>query len=129
MLKIFFGYIRWHYTKALVELFGNIKTFLYFLYNFFSIRTLSTTLFSPWLGLGERYKQGSPLDFADHLSSFFVNSMMRSIGAIVRSIVILVGILSMLFGAVMGILFIVLWILYPAIIILILLSGLRLMFR
>ena len=73
MLKIFFGYIRWHYTRALAELFSNVKNFLYFLYNFFSIGTLTSTFFSPWLGLGEKYKKGAILDFADHLSSFFVN--------------------------------------------------------
>ncbi len=129
MLKIFFGYIRWHYTRAILELFANIKNFLGFLYSFFSIRTLSLTFFSPWLGLGERYKENAPLDFADHLSSFFVNSMMRLIGVFVRTFVILVGLIAMLCGAVIGILVMVLWILYPALIILVLFSGLRLMFK
>ncbi len=128
MFKIFFAYIHWHYTRALLELFGNIKIFLQFLYNFFSIGTLTSTFFSPWLGLGEEYKEGMILNFADHLSSFFVNTMMRLIGVIVRSVVILVGLIAMLCGASLGILFVLIWILYPIIIILLLLSGIRLMF-
>ena len=129
MLKIFLGYIRWHYTRALLELFVNITNFLHFIYHFFSIGTLTSTFFSPWLGLGERYRQGSILDFADKLSSFFVNTMMRLIGVIVRTIVIFIGFAALLSGAIVGLLFMLVWILYPVVIILLLLSGLRLMFK
>lgn len=129
MLKIFLGYIRWHYSRALLELFVNIKIFLYFLYSFFSISTLCSTFFSPWLGLGERYKQGAPLDFADHLSSFFVNTMMRLIGMFVRLVVILIGLLSMLLASIAGLLLIVVWILYPVLVVTFILSGIRLMFK
>ncbi|MEI8337517.1 MAG: hypothetical protein WCF92_00015 [bacterium] len=129
MLKIFLGYIRWHYTRALLELIVNVKIFLGFLYNFFSIKILATTFFSPWLGLGEKYKKGAVLDFADHLSSFVVNLIMRLIGVVIRSIVIFLGIIFMLCGAIIGILLMVVWIFYPIIVFLVLISGFRLMFR
>lgn len=129
MLKIFFGYIRWHYTRALLEILINIKVFLHFLYNFFSIGTLTSTFFLPWLGLGEKYKQGSILDFGDRLSSLFVNSIMRLIGMCVRFIVISFGLISMASAVIAGIFLIILWIFYPVVVIFILLSGFRLMFK
>ena len=129
MLKIFFGYIRWHYTRALLDLLVNTKIFLQFLYNFFSIGTLTSTFFSPWLGLGEKYKQGAILDFADHLSSFVVNSIMRLIGMCIRLIVISVGFISMICAVIMGLFLIILWIFYPVLVVFILLSGFRLMFK
>ena len=129
MSKIFFEYIRWHYSRALLDLLGNIKNFLLFIYNFFSVGTLMSTFFSPWLGLGEKYKEGAVLDFADHLSSFFVNTMMRFVGVIIRTIVILFGFICMLCGASVGILLVIVWILYPIVVILFLLSGIRLMLK
>ena len=129
MLKLSFGYIYWHYTRAIKELFLNIKNFLWFLYNFFSIGLLTSTLFSPWLGLGEKYNREDILNFADHLGAFFVNTIMRLIGAVVRLVVIIFGLILMLCCAIVGFLLIAAWILYPVIIIFFLYSGLRLMIK
>ncbi len=129
MLKIFFGYLYWHYTRALLDLLINLKVFLKFLYNFFSIGTLTSTFFSPWLGLGEKYKHGDILDFAGHLSSFFVNLVMRLIGMCIRFVVISIGLLSIICAVIMGLLLIIIWFFYPILAVFILLSGFRLMFK
>lgn len=106
-------YIRWHYTRALSDLFQNCKHFLVFTFSFFSIEQLLKTLFSPWRRLGQTYSGG--FDIEDFFGSVIVNTLMRLLGFFIRLIVIVVGLTSTLIVGVCELLVISVWVLMPAI--------------
>ena len=89
------NFIHWYYNQGIHELLEICKNFLFFAWRFFSIKELSTTILSPWhrdvtlpgwIGL-------HPIKA---LKLLFENVISRFIGAIVRIVVILVG-LSVVF--------------------------------
>lgn len=104
-------YISWHYTLGIKNLYGIWVNFIVFSFNFFSIKTLLLTLFSPFQRLQERYQGGwHPEDF---IGTIVVNLMMRIIGFFVRSFTIILGLAFFVAIFVGGIIFLVLWLLLP----------------
>ena len=75
---------------------------IHLILHFFSISTLLGTLFSPWKRLKEDYKKG--LDIAEFFTSLAVNILMRILGAIMRSVVILVGLFALVVVFALGLL-------------------------
>jgi hypothetical protein len=88
-LRIFLGYVKWHYTRAVISLFITWKNLARFLFEYFSIKSLLLNFFSPWKRKIDAYKKGSGLDKL--FESIIINVIMRIVGMIVRSIVILIG--------------------------------------
>lgn len=109
------SYLVWHYTLAIRDFAIIIGNLLWFLYHYFSIPILLKTLFSPWRRLAESYSHNilRPNDF---FSTLIVNSLMRVFGFLVRTVMILTGILMWLSSLVLGILAMAFWILLPIII-------------
>lgn len=83
------SYIAWHYGRAYTDMFRVWLNFLWFVFNFFSIFTLLSTLFAPWKRMDEAYPKG--LDIFGWLSTFIVNMLMRFVGLVTRTIIVLVG--------------------------------------
>jgi hypothetical protein len=83
------GYLKWHYTKALIATFSLWKNILAFLFNFFSIKNLLGNFSTPWKRLADNYPKKFSLKI--YFFTFIVNSVMRIVGIILRSIIILVG--------------------------------------
>ena len=111
----------WHYLEApalLMRIFGNI---LWFFERFFSIKLLTRTLFVPWRRLSEERKKG--IDVGDLASSFIVNSIMRVVGFGIRSVVIIMGAVTMFSTAVVLAFALVAWILLPAVVVFLLITG------
>ena len=120
------SYVTWHYGRALrsgVLLFNN---FLIFLFHFFSVSLLLKTYFSRFGRLGERYKRG--LDLESFLSTFLINMLMRVVGAIVRTIFILIGLVSMAIVTILGVAFFLIWLLFPLVIFISFIFGVTLVF-
>lgn len=111
---LFFAYAKWHYGQGLRELFGVAGNFLWFVAHFFSFKLLLKTWFSPWKRLGEKYEGG--FNFEALASVIVVNTLMRIVGFITRTIVLCVGLLSYLFVLALSLLVILIWLLAPAVV-------------
>lgn len=127
MISFVFSYFKWHYTRGFVDLYGLIRNFMWFVYHFFSIPVLTHTLFSPWERQGERYKKG--FDVEGFFETFVINIIMRIVGFLLRSFVILTGILTLVVVFLLGIVALTIWPLIPVIIVVLFLSGLRLLIK
>lgn len=108
-------YLRWHYGTAIGDIGRLLRRFLIFVYHFFSISTLLATLVSPWQRINESYARGSSLE--GYMESFIVNSLMRGVGIVVRSIVILIGLAVFLVTLAGGILALALWLALPVVLV------------
>lgn len=98
--------------KFLLQVWNN---YFMFASNLFSVPLLLKTLFAPWRRYRWRYPKGlNPVEFFNTLIS---NSFSRILGALMRIILILVGILFQVFVAIAGLAIFVCWILLPFIVI------------
>ncbi len=126
MLGFVFSYFIWHYSTSLKELFGICRDFLWFVYHFFSIDVLSKTLFSPWQRMDEQYQRGAGM--SAFFESFIVTTLMRIVGFLIRSFVIIIGFMMLALVFAIEIVFFFCWMLMPLIILLLFVSGVRLLF-
>ena len=125
-LTTFFGYLKWHYSKALVATFSLWKNILVFLFNFFSIKSLTGNFFTPWKRLADTYPKKFNLKIYSFI--FLVNSIMRIVGIILRSIIIFIGLLFCVSYIALLPLTLLFWLALPLIIVFLIGSGLILIF-
>ena len=111
--SFFWAYAKWHYGQGLRELFGVTQNFLWFVVNFFSFKLLFKTLFTPWKRLGENYEGG--FDLSALASTLIVNSIMRIVGFVTKTLVLVVGLISYILVAIFAFFILIIWILAPAI--------------
>src|SRR3989344_5345808 len=104
-LQLPFSYLLWHYTSAWGDLLRLYRNLTWFLWNFFSIRILAGTLFSPW----HRLRESSRKETAGLLGSLIINLILRGIGCVMRTVTILTGILSIVLFFLFSIVFFSLW--------------------
>lgn len=109
--------------KSILKAWGN---FLRFYLNYFSIFLLIKTLFSPW----HRYRWAYPrgLDIWKYLEVFLSNLTSRFLGAILRIILIFVGLLVEIFIVLAGFIVLLGWILLPLLLIFGIRHGFRILF-
>lgn len=114
-----FSYLFWHYTTAWGDLLRLYRNFSWFLWNFFSVKILTSTLFAPW----RRLHEGASKETAGFLGSLIVNLILRCIGFVARTFTILIGLsaLVLLFAAFL--VFLALWIFLPMLIFLLIANG------
>ena len=108
-------YVKWHYGQAISDLLRIWHNFMSFIFRFFSIKDLTTHLFSPWQRMQEGYAKGSSLE--DMASAKFVNLMMRIVGFFVRILFIFLGLIFLILCFSLGIVTLFAWIFLPFIII------------
>lgn len=125
MFRLFLSGILWHYTKAYKEIFILWKRSLWFVFHLFSISDLTRTLFLPWQQLGERYQGGFHL--GKWLESLAVNMLMRLVGIIVRSFVIVIGLCITLIVCIAFVAVYILWTCVPFILVFLFITSLRLL--
>lgn len=119
-------YILWHYTDALKEVFHVWKNFFWFAYNFFSIPQLLRSYISPWKRI--TVDRGDKFNLEDLAGFIIINLISRLIGMILRTGIILMGLMSLLllsFGIVITYAF---WLLAPALLVICTYYGLVLIF-
>lgn len=115
LFKLAQKYIVWHYSRALVDLWGILMNIEWFLFNFFSINVLFKTLFARWRRLGERRTRG--FNIADFFATLLINTMMRIVGFFMRSLMIIMGIIAMAGTFLIGVFSCVAWFALPVIIV------------
>lgn len=123
---LFLSYLWWHYTSALADLVRNYFNFVGFLKNFFSLGLLTKTLFAPWRRMGEKY--GSILDFGNFFGSLIVNTLMRLVGLVIKSIIIIFGLAVIFLSVFVFIAIFVFWLAAPLLIIFLFVFSLGLLF-
>lgn len=100
----------WYYTRAFKDMLVVWSNLMWFVVHFFSIPLLVRTLFSPWKRMTDPYHPKSVEDFFGTLA---MNMVSRLLGALVRTVIIVCGVLLLLLGVAGLFLIIVLWILMP----------------
>ncbi|MCB9806073.1 hypothetical protein H6775_02845 [Candidatus Nomurabacteria bacterium] len=120
-------YLSWHYTRGIKNLLEIWQDFLWFMMSFFSIGTLTRTLFSPFQRLQEHYKGG--LDIENFFSVLAVNTIMRLVGFVTRIIIIALGIVMFLLTLITGVIFFIIWLVLPVLMIFILVIALKALFN
>lgn len=127
MLTLTGYYLSWHYSRSLRDYWGVIRNLLWFFYNFFSIPSLLRTLFVPFHRLTDNTRPKHALDLQAMGERLVVDSLMRLVGFILRSFVILVGLITLATTAVFGGLFFLVWLCAPLFTLFLLGSGVTLL--
>lgn len=119
-------YVYWHYrenTKAILRAWVN---FLAFNFNYWSVPLLLKTLFSYWHKYQEPYARG--FDPKQYLETFAMNMISRTIGAVVRTSVIIIGIITEIIIFAAGIIIFLAWLILPGLLFLGFIYGFRILF-
>lgn len=125
-ISILHHYILWHYTKAFGEIRHVCSNFLWFVLYFFSLPQLLRSYFSPWKRMTE--ERGQTFNFEDLAGFIIINLISRIVGAILRTFIILAGILSIIFLSLGIILIYIFWLLAPLLLAICMFYGLILIF-
>jgi hypothetical protein len=114
-VSILHHYILWHYTRAFSEILHVWTNFFWFTINFFSLPQLAKSFFSPWKRMTE--ERGETFSFENLASFVIINLISRIIGMILRTIIILTGIITLLLLSIGIVVTYALWITAPLLII------------
>jgi hypothetical protein len=113
-LSIIPYYFSWHYSQGTISYFKIWKNLVWFLWNFFSIKILLKTFFAPFEKLKENYTGG--LDIENWLSSILITTLMRLVGMFARSVIIILGLVTISAFSIIGFFGIFVWLTLPRII-------------
>ncbi len=118
MFGLISDYTKWHYSYALVAIVHLAQEFARFFFNLFSVGLFLRSLFSPIFSISLN-DVASP-EVSDVVAVFMGGVFTRIIGACVRTFFILVGLLSGVVSVIVfsfiGIVWILLPIIFPALI-------------
>jgi hypothetical protein len=105
----------WHFYEMPKFLLGVWKNYILFALNYFSLPILLKSFFAPWRKYKWSYPRG--LDVGGFFSTLISNTFSRFLGALMRIVLIIVGILFQIFVIFAGSVIFLLWLLIPFIII------------
>ncbi|MBZ1348523.1 MAG: hypothetical protein KYQ20_02075 [Candidatus Nealsonbacteria bacterium] len=122
--NIIFQWFFWQFFEMPKNILKAWRNFLLFNLNYFSIALLLKTFFSPW----RKYKLGYPrgFRFSKYLEVFFSNLISRVLGALVRIVLIIAGLLAQVFIIFAGAIIFFGWIVLPFLLVAGFLFGIRL---
>ncbi|MCX6721413.1 MAG: hypothetical protein NT026_02320 [Candidatus Staskawiczbacteria bacterium] len=109
--NIFVEWFVWQFyevPKFLIEVWNN---YFMFATNLFSLTLLLKTFFSPWRKYNWRYPKG--FDLIEFLNTLISNFFSRVVGALMRIILIIAGILFQIFVVIAGLLIFIGWLAVP----------------
>jgi len=121
--NIFIDWLWWRYSVILPKLILRWKSVLRFILEYFSVVFFLRTFFAPWKR--EIVSYGSSIDIKRYAETFIINIFSRLMGMIMRTALIITGLVVEILVIVTGFLLILFWILMPAVIIIGLLLSLR----
>lgn len=109
--NIFSQWILWQFFEMPKFLLCVWNNYFHFALNLFSLPLLLKTFFSPW----RRYKWRYPRGFAlgEFLNTLISNIFSRFMGALMRIVLIVVGIIFQIFVVLAGAIVFIAWILAP----------------
>jgi hypothetical protein len=120
-VAILHHYLVWHYSRAYIEFSRVWFNLMWFVAHFFSILDLMKSWLSPWKRMIEERKKG--WDVEELLSSMVINIISRILGGIMRTVIIALGLASLIITFVGGILVYLIWTVAPALIIGLIIMG------
>ena len=118
---IILGYLRWHYGQAFFSLISIWKNFLYFVFEYFSIKLLFVNFFDPWKRMADSYSK--KFELKKYFYTFIANLIMRTVGMIMRLFLIIVGLTCYILLALLFPVAVILWVSLPLIILILILAG------
>jgi len=119
-------YLKWHFYEMPKEIQKGWFNYLRFYLNFFSIPILLKTFFSPWKRY--RWSYGRGFSFSRYFEVFISNMATRLIGMVMRTILIIIGLIVDIFILVAGACVYILWWFLPVLIPAIFVIGLNYLF-
>ena len=124
--NIVFQYLEWHFADTPRGILRAWKNCLRFNLNFWSVIILIKTFFSHWRRY--RYDYGRGFDIKRYFEVWTFNMISRVLGAILRSFLIVLGVLTEILVISAGFTVFLFWILLPFIVILGFIYGIKLLF-
>lgn len=124
--SIFTGYLAWHYGRAFQQMVVVYANLFWFIGHFFSLNILFRTLFSPWRRIYESHHRGEGAEA--YFATVVVNILTRIIGAFIRLIFIVAGLVVMFVMVLSVIAFTIFWLFAPFIVTLAFITGISLLF-
>ena len=124
--NIFLQYLVWQFWEMpgnILKAWGN---FLKFGINYFSLPLLLRTFFSPWRQY--KWSYGKGFDIGRYLEVFISNLISRTLGAVLRVFLIIIGILVEVFIIFAGMIIFFGWLILPALLIAGLIFGFKILF-
>jgi hypothetical protein len=118
-------WLVWHYLDSPKAILKAFKNFLVFNFNFFSIGLLAKTLFSHWRRYREFYPRG--FDIKRYFQVWIGNMISRCLGAFVRIVTIMVGLIVEILILIAGVIVFLAWIFLPVFLIFGFYFGLKLL--
>lgn len=112
---IFISWILWQFYEMPKFLFGVWGNYLMFATNLFSVPLLLKTFLSPWRKYTWSYPKA--FDIKEFLNTLISNIISRILGAVVRTVLIITGIIFQIFIVATGLIIFLGWIFLPFIII------------
>jgi len=125
-LSIAHHYLLWHYSRAFYEMFRVWLNLLEFVVQFFSIPQLMRSWVAPWKRMTE--ERTKKWDFEDLAGVIIINILSRVVGALLRTIIICIGLVSLLITTVGGFVVYAFWVAAPLAIFLLLALGVGFLF-
>ena len=107
------SWLIWHFSEVPGKILLGWGNFLKFNLEYFSIKTLLRTLFSPWRKQVDQY--GNIADFGKNAEIFIINSFSRLIGALIRIVTILIGLFIEVVIFFLGLTLFIVWFVLPLI--------------
>lgn len=115
-INIFSLWLNWHFVEMPKFLISVWKNYLMFATNYFSVTLLLKTFFSPWRRYNWIYPKG--FNIVEFFNTLVSNIFSRILGAMMRTALIIVGIIFQLFVIIVGGIIFLGWILMPFLIVL-----------
>jgi len=124
--NIFLQYLGWQFWEMPKSILISWKNFLRFGLNYFSLPLLLKTFFSPWRQY--KWSYGKGFDIGRYLEVFISNLISRTLGAVLRIFLIIIGILVEIFIIFAGMIIFFGWLILPALLIAGLIFGFKVLF-
>jgi len=124
--NIFLQYLIWQFFDMPRNILRAWRNFLKFNLNYFSVPLLIRSFFSPWRRYSVLYGRG--FDIGKYFETLISNLIFRFLGAAMRSFLIIGGLIFEVLIIFAGIIIFLSWLVLPAILILGLWYGFRILF-
>jgi hypothetical protein len=119
-------FFAWYYSSSLSSLIRIWGNYLAANLHFFNILQLLKSLFSPWHRDLTDYGRG--FDLGRYMRIWSLNMVSRGIGFLIRTVTILIGLFLELVILFMGVIFLMFWLVAPAVVALALFMGIGFIF-
>ena len=109
--NIFIQYLEWQFFDVPKNILQAWQNCLRFNLNYWSVPLLLKTLFSHWRRY--QYSYGKGFNFKRYFEAFTFNMISRVLGSIMRSVLIVLGLLTEIFVFLAGAIVFLIWLILP----------------